>query len=392
MRINKRRKLCIISFAVINLFLIENMSKAYELGWVNDKIRLICYALLGILSFMFEFLYLIRHSGRVKQNSIGMAMSIYFLIMCSMLLLHSNMASDIWLVCTMIPFSLLISYFELSDNCKLEKIVNLQCMLFVLYWILFMYNKLFLHQAGAGKLNSIFYLVLQLPFILSLSNIRWKRVLVGLIAIAVVISLKRTAMVIFLLALIIYLWIKNPDDRGKLIKIIATLFLIGVITIIIQNEFNVDIIGKFETMANDGGSGRIEIYDLLLPKIFTRGLSSFIFGDGYYGVVKIVGGTAHNDFLEIFFDFGLIGFIAYINIYVVLLKNYLRMNKNKYPYRSQYLVSILTFIIMSSLSHVIMIPSYMMFICLYWGMVSTHFYNYLLKEETTIENRNVNIS
>ena len=134
----------------------------------------------------------------------------------------------------------------------------------------------------------------------------------------------------------------------------------------------------------------VNLKQWLMMVVFTRGLSSFIFGDGYYGVVKIVGGTAHNDFLEIFFDFGLIGFIAYINIYVVLLKNYLRMNKNKYPYRSQYLVSILTFIIM--LSHVIMIPSYMMFICLYWGMVSTHFYNYLLKEETTIENRNVNIS
>lgn len=221
---------------------------------------------------------------------------------------------------------------------------------------------------------------------------RWKRILISLLAIAVVISLKRTAVVIFVLALIIHLWIKDSADKMRVLKIITSLIVLAIITVIIQNKFNINIIDKFEMMADDGGSGRTDIYELLFPQIFTRGFGSFVIGDGYYGVINIIGGTAHNDFLEILFDFGVIGFIAYIYIYIVLIKNYLRMKQKQYPYRSQYLISILTFFIMSLLSHVIMIPTYMMFICLFWGMLLSHFYNFSVEEDSVIENRYIDIS
>ena len=117
---------------------------------------------------------------------------------------------------------------------------------------------------------------------------------------------------------------------------------------------------------------------------------SLIIGDGYYGVVNIIGGTAHNDFLEVFFDFGIIGFIVYLNIYINLFKKYYYMRKSNYKYSSQYLVSIISFLVMSMFSHVIMIPTYMMFICLYWGLIENDYK--LIEEKNKDENCNNYIS
>ena len=271
MKINIRKNMWSVPFTIVNLFLLENMAKTYELSWTNDKIRLICYALLGILSIMFSVFYLIKHSGIVKRNSLGMTIISYLLILSFMLIFHSNLANDVSLLCTMIPFSLIMSYYGFSECYDIKKIVNIQCILFLVYWSLFMYNKLFLYQAGAGKLNSIFYLVLQLPFILSLQHMRWKRILISLLAIAVVISLKRTAVVIFVLALIIHLWIKDSADKMRVLKIITSLIVLAIITVIIQNKFNINIIDKFEMMADDGGSGRTDIYELLFFHKFLLG-------------------------------------------------------------------------------------------------------------------------
>lgn len=380
MKIDIRNNIWVIPFTIINLFLFENMGKIYALSWVNDRIRLVCYALLGILSMVFLVLYLIKYAGKAKRNSVGMTMVIYLLILSFLLVWHSNTASDIWLVCTMIPFSLIMSYYGFSECHEINRVINIQCVIFCLFWILFMYNKLFLYQAGAGKLNSIFYLVLLIPFIMCQQHAGWKMILVGLLSIAVVISLKRTAAVILVIALIVHLWIKDTGDRTRTLKIIIAIIVLAIITVAIQDRLNVDIIGKFEMMSEDGGSGRSDIYKVLFANIFNRGVERFIWGDGYYGVINIIGGTAHNDFLEVLFDFGIIGVIAYINIYVKLVKNYFQMKRKQYPYRSQYLVSIFIFLIMSLLSHVIMIPTYMMFICLFWGMILSHFNNYLVKE------------
>ena len=70
------------------------------------------------------------------------------------------------------------------------------------------------------------------------------------------------------------------------------------------------------------------------------------------------------------------------------------MKKIQYLYANQFLVSIICFFVMSMLSHVIMIPSYMMFICLFWGMILSDYKKTISisKEKLKYENCNIDIS
>lgn len=374
----------IFPFGIINIFLIENIMKTYELSLTNDKIRLICYFLLGFISGLFVLYYLYQCKGVIVLKKVSFAIILYYITILIMLFWHSNMSSEVFLLCSMIPFAFMISYFGFLKNRNIERIIQFQCCVYILVWILFMYNKLFLYQAGAGKLNSVFYVVLLLPFILSLNNQFWVKILIGLLVIAVVISMKRTAVVIVLFGILVFLWFGKEQNKVRVLKILIALFVMLLVIMVIQNKIGVDIIGKFEAISEDGGSGRVEMYSVLFNLIFKRSPTSILIGDGYYGVINIIGETAHNDFLEILFDFGVIGFLSYLFIYYCLLRTFIKMKKQKYKYSVQFLVSIIIFTIMSMLSHVIMIPSYMMYICMFWGLVLADFENWQINRGLTL--------
>ena len=366
-------------FGIINIFLIENLLKTYDIPFANDKIRLICYSLLGAMSGLFILYYLYQQKGIVNTKRVSFAVVIYYICTLAMLFMHSNITSEILLLCSMVPFAFFISYYGFLNSNKTEEIIRVQCIIFVVVWLLFMYNKLFLHQAGAGKLNSVFYVVLLLPFILSLDNQFWVKVLMGFMMVAVVFSMKRTAVVIVVLAVLAFLWFKDSHNRARVVKIAVALLVMLLAIVVIQNRIGIDIIGKFEAMSEDGGSGRAGMYSVLLGLVFDRSPFQFLFGDGYYAVINIIGETAHNDFLEILFDFGLFGFILYLFIYFCLLKSFISMKRLGYKYCAQFLVSIIIFGIMSMLSHVIMIPSYMMYICMFWGLILADFEQWRFK-------------
>lgn len=387
MNFNFRKKVWMMPVFIINIFLIENVAKIYEFNFASDNIRLICYALLGSISIIYIPIQLYKKKGKVNKRSIGLAIVIYTFVLLCILYYHNNIIVEIFLVCFMIPFSLILSYFASGDYNELDKVINIQAMVFCIIWIMYMYNKFFLYQAGAGKINSIFYLVLLLPFILCMNNSIIKKILIMLLIIASVISLKRTAIIMFILGLIAYIWNKDKNDFVRVFHLIGILVVGLGCAIWIQNKMNINMFGKFAMVIEDGGSGRLEIYSVLMKNLFIRDIKSIVIGEGYYGVIDVIGGTAHNDFLEILYDFGLIGFAAYINLYITLIKNYILMQQKNYIYSGQFLTSILIFVFMSIFSHVIMIPTYMMFICLFWGLVLNHFNNYLLLEKEILERR-----
>ena len=238
MKKSNKGKRWIIPFAIINVFLIENMAKAYEFSWVSDPIRLLCYAGLLCFGLIFSILHLIKKRGLVERRSIGLATSIYLIIILIMLLGHNNTASDIFLVCFMIPLSILTSYYGYMGINNIDISIDIESGIFVILWIAFIYNKLFLHQAGAGKLNSIFYLILLLPFILCIKHKLWRRCLILLLIIAAVISLKRTALLILFLGLIVYLWNRNTTDKSRMIKMFGAIIGLFIVVIIVQEKFS----------------------------------------------------------------------------------------------------------------------------------------------------------
>lgn len=68
MKKSNKGKRWIIPFAIINVFLIENMAKAYEFSWVSDPIRLLCYAGLLCFGLIFSILHLIKKRASRKKK------------------------------------------------------------------------------------------------------------------------------------------------------------------------------------------------------------------------------------------------------------------------------------------------------------------------------------
>lgn len=354
---------------LINILLLQNLMKIYEFRFVSNSLRFGIEFLIIFLSIFISFLSILNS----KKNRLFYAFLFYLIITLLFSLVHNTFDYEIILQLTMIPCSFFVSFFYLRKCNKTDIIISLQNAFFVIFSFLYFYNKIFFHQAGAGRINSIYYLVLLLPFIISLKNKKTRIFLLLLLFVATAISLKRAALIVIIVGLFVYIH-NNSKNKNRFLKltIVGILFIIGLY--FVQTKLNLDVINRLKSSFDDGGSGRMSIYLYLLNNIFSRGFLSFAIGDGFYGVINLVGSTAHNDFFEIFYDFGFIGLFFYINIYIQLFKFYFLMKHDNYRFSCQYLVSIISFFIMSTFSHVIMIPTYMMFICLFWGLVINDYY------------------
>ncbi len=354
-------------FWVINTLLLFNMLKIYDFSLANDKIRLICYAILAI-SFPLSILcYFLKSQWRVKTKGLNVSIFIYMIIVAVRLILDEEFHWDNWLNCFLVPGVIIECFLLFKDN-KFSKIIRYEEIIAYIFAALFLYNKFFLHQGGAGRLNSIFYVLLLLPAILCIDNEQRKNILLFLFAFCTVISLKRTALIIFVTCFFIYLFIEKKTSFKKIIFIIFSIVVFISLVNFIQNNLNIDMMSKLMNIVEDGGSGRSDIYITLIREFFNRPFSDIFCGGGIYAVIDIVGGTAHNDFLEIIYDFGILGFFAYIAIYVNLINTYLNMKAYHYKYRNQFLTSLTCFFFMSIFSHVIMIPTYILHFSIFWGV------------------------
>lgn len=366
-----------ILFWIINLLLIFNVFKIYELGISNDKIRLLCYGFLAINFPICVLRMLIKQNFKININGFSAYIGIYMILVAIRLILGGELQWDIWLNCFLVPGVIIECCIDLKDI-NIYKVLKYEEIIAYILIFFFIYNKIFLHQAGAGKLNSVFYVLLLMPIILCINNNIRRNILIVLIAISSVISLKRTSLIIFTLCYAIFMISEKRTSVKKMLKILISIIVLVVIIYWIQGKLGIDMISKMKNMAEDGGSGRSDIYSILIRELFNRPFNEILFGGGTSAVVNIIGGTAHNDFLEVVYDFGILGFLIYLGIYDFLIRKYIKMKKVNYKFKTQFLISIICFFIMSMLSHVIMIPTYILHFAIFWGIILDDFLKFKL--------------
>ena len=69
-------------------------------------------------------------------------------------------------------------------------------------------------------------------------------------------------------------------------------------------------------------SERDNIYGFFLNYFFSADNGfNFIWGNGAYGTTKIYGTEAHNDWLEVAIDFGIVGLILFMSFWLSIYKN-----------------------------------------------------------------------
>lgn len=224
--------------------------------------------------------------------------------------------------------------------------------------------------------NMIFYLLTLLPWFMLSGNRLLRLVCVLFVLMMSVITLKRSAMAVSVICASIFIYtefVKGNDSKLKS-AMLCIIMLVAVVGLFFYSNSASEgaAVERVEDLEEDEGSGRIERYKDVLRLIRDEeNRGKLIFGHGYRTVETSLGesSSAHNDFLEVLYDFGLLGLIAYSLIHISLIKRILFLKRNNISYTGGYLMSYVVFLIMSMVSHLIIYPTYFVFLASYWGTI-----------------------
>lgn len=205
--------------------------------------------------------------------------------------------------------------------------------------------------------------------------------LVPMIIISLLLA-KRSAMIIIVLEVLVYSFYQlkyaQKRVRGNKRSDIFLYLIVGTIAVgIISSKFSTfteSTFSRFETMQDDQGSGRVEVYQSAISKIENFSSFDILFGRGSGSIVEIGNSAAHNDALQFFYEFGFVGFSLYLAFIIILLRRIRIIRNYAMDYYVGYLFCVITAIILGLFSNLVAFNSYFAFICSYLGVAEAAVY------------------
>ena len=271
--------------------------------------------------------------------------------------------------------------FTITDKSK--KILVLTIVIFVVFLsIQYMTNRASLlsiitqsTQASGGA----YFPVVLLPFVLLIPNNVLKYSLAILLAVVSLFSAKRGGAIAVGVAILSCLFMDffvssqnaNKKKRFKFLLVILAICIIGAYYApqLLSDE-TTELAERFEE-GDYANSSRSFIYGKVIRMIFSSNLFYMFFGHGWDAVLSDgnMGYSAHNDFLESFYDFGFLGFLFYLYLHLQLFKESHRLIKMHSTYAGPFLASWLMFLVFGSVSHIILYPPMTIAFAMFWGFV-----------------------
>lgn len=207
-------------------------------------------------------------------------------------------------------------------------------------------------------LGSSYYSLYMLPLVLVYPSKIGKTCLTIIVSLAVFSSVKRGGVLALALAMIAYI-ITNQlvSKQGKFKKIIIGFSVLTAFIAIfayIGTMGDNNIFERFESIQEDNGSGRTDVWAEAWRLITEQGIFTYFVGNGFNTVVHnsryVL--SAHNDYLEAWFDFGLIGMLLYIISLCLLFKDIFECLKTKKEYAPAMSVLGALIIVLTMISHI----------------------------------------
>ena len=188
----------------------------------------------------------------------------------------------------------------------------------------------------SGKFDSdcSFAFFIFMPFIFFFRNDYLKIAFVAFYGILVLLAGKRSVSIAYISSVFIYLFyylVINKSHRHRDLLKKAVLFCASILAVIIFISYFSSqvqtLMERFRMIEDDGGSGRNDIYELLLDQFQKGSIENLFFGHGYFSVVKDFEIGAHNDFLEILYDYGIFALLLIICLLYRLIAKWVYTTK-----------------------------------------------------------------
>ncbi len=229
---------------------------------------------------------------------------------------------------------------------------------------------------AANKVNSVYYVTFFLPFIFCLRQNLFKYLFIILTLYASFISEKRTGFITIVFSLsfyfIIEMFFRSSFSYKKKVLIFLFITVLSFLSIYLYEHVyesqGSDVVARIDNIEEDEGSGRIDIYKSLLYEITRLDFYFLLAGNGFNSVLLStnIGHSAHNDFLEVLYDFGIVGLILYLLFIYQILKYWVFLFKKRDEYFGAFTASIIMFFGFSMTSHLIIYPSYFILLIIFW--------------------------
>lgn len=233
-------------------------------------------------------------------------------------------------------------------------------------------NWTFANEVDEAHLGTSYYVLFLLPTLL-LTPHKWLRY-VGLFITGLVLfsSFKRGGVIAFVLAIVVYLFVKEVLVERKFTRLLV--FLIAVIAlfiilIFVDNAMGNIISERFLNIQEDGGSGRDQVWATTWNMIKASDVQQLLFGHGYLAVLRDspLKLSAHNDFLEVLYNYGIVAFVPYVLLHIRLIQQVFASIRAKHGYAPILAFTYTIFFILSMISIIILYPL-MTLIAITWGM------------------------
>lgn len=146
-------------------------------------------------------------------------------------------------------------------------------------------------------------------------------------SIFILFSMKRGAIVIWFVIMIysmLFYFLKHSSIWKKFLYFTVFVILAYSIYEMVINNLadNLYFQQRIEDTISGGTSGRDYIYSKLwFHFIYETDIIHFLFGNGADGTIRLIGQVAHNDYLEILINMGVLGFVVYIGFWLSLFRS-----------------------------------------------------------------------
>lgn len=240
------------------------------------------------------------------------------------------------------------------------------------------YNNNILYDVER-QTNTSYFVLYILPFMLCAPK-KWLRYLAIVLAFfTVMFSLKRGGFVAVILAVAVYLYINQVKMGGKRFKIwswfvFLAVGVLGFMVIIRINNVLLDnrMFNRMSLIEETGGSGREKVFRNVIYLIESQGFGNYMIGHGWRATAEntISHLTAHNDFLEILYDFGIVAFVFYIMMIIELFRLTKSLIRKKSEYAPAMGACLAIFFVNSMVSHIMIYCQYLLLFAMFWGFIS----------------------
>lgn len=174
--------------------------------------------------------------------------------------------------------------------------------------------------------NGAYYLVVIIPLLGIFFDDFIEFFFYGGLAVLILMGAKRGAILCAFVELIlfIYFYYKKTQKKRSFINYIWILVALIIVSYVVVEVFNSSdyLQERYDQTRVGDSSLRDEIYSLAILRFDEQDLIAQLFGNGMSSTLSIIGGYAHQDWLELLINNGVLGVFLYVLVFITLFVCY----------------------------------------------------------------------